>query len=265
MASPISQVRYYHEVLIGQLVPQIGEAIDIDKKNFALIKTGLYFHKATTTACQDLFGGRIKSFKHFPLFGNDLLLPGKIAEIAPDVSITSSRYWDRSWNEEVLFWMKPPYHSIEQGTLLRLKGNQAKAAVPKPGHFRVRGVAGSGKTQALAYRAAKLASEGYDVLIITFNITLWHYIKDMIVRAPFNFEWSRITFTHFHGFCKDKLNEFGRRWPGPRDHENLPYEVKRTVQEQFFRSEVPEFVASVINGKSYHKYDAILIDEGQDY
>jgi len=252
---PVDQVEHYKEKLIGQLVPGIGEKMDKNEKNYGLIKTGIYFHKAKTTECQKKLGDKIKDFKYFPFFGYDCLKIERINEIVPDIKITSSYYWDRSWNEDILFWLLPPFHSIEQGTILRLKGNQIKIAEPQKGHFRVRGVAGSGKTQALAFRAGKLASQGFNVLVISYNITLWHYIKDMIARTPLNFSWGNFTFVHFHGFCKDILNEFGKRWPeSPKD--DLEY---------FFKSTVPKTVIETIEGKKYQKYDAILIDEGQDY
>ena len=41
--SPIKQAEHYKEVLIGQLIPLIGEAIDGNKRFFGLIKTGVYF------------------------------------------------------------------------------------------------------------------------------------------------------------------------------------------------------------------------------
>ena len=46
--SPIDQVVHYKEKLIGQLVPNIGESIDQNEKNFGLIKTCVYFHKSKT-------------------------------------------------------------------------------------------------------------------------------------------------------------------------------------------------------------------------
>ncbi|TKK65430.1 hypothetical protein FC093_20175 [Ilyomonas limi] len=264
--SPIDQVEYYKEVLIGQLVPSIGESIDRNEKNFGLIKTGVYFHKALTNVCRDKLGTKIKDYRYFPFFGYDSLIEGRLKEIVPDVNITSSRYWNKKWNEDVLFWLNPPFHSIEQGTLLKLKGNQIKLAEPKSGHYRIRGVAGSGKTQALAYRAGKLASQGYSVLIISYNITLWHYIKDMIARSPFAFSWALFTFTHFHGFCKTKLNEFGRMWPKSPERkdftDNAAYEA---ALEYFFKVTVTNTVIDAIKGKQYQRYDAILIDEGQDY
>jgi len=301
--SPISQVEHYKKKLIEQLVPSIGEAIDQNQRSFGIIKTGVYFHKEKTEICRKflekdesfkppLFGkdeslkpppfgkdeslkpppfGKDESLKHTLLFGYDCLAETRLKEIVPDVGIRSV-YWNRKWNLDILFWLNPPFHSIEQGTILKLKGNQVKVAEPKSGHHRVRGVAGSGKTQALAYRAGKLASQGLNVLVITFNITLWHYIKDMVARSPFNFSWNKITFTHFHGFCKDRLNELGREWPessqqnGVSNEEELnEKELNEKELEYFFKKTVPNAVERAISGAPYQKYDAILIDEGQDY
>lgn len=260
---PVDQVDHYKLVLISQLVPAIGEAIDKNKKKFALIKTGLYFHNASTQRCQEVIGPRFKRPEHYPLFGRDHLRKEFLEEIVPHLPYTGGSSWERRWNEDVLFWLRPPFHSIEQGTLLRMKGNQMRVAEPLPGHHRVRGIAGSGKTQALACRAAKLASQGCDVLVVTFNITLWHYIKDMIARAPFNFDWGRITFTQFHGFCQAVLNERGIKWP------KSPLAPNETAMEEaledFFRTTVTDAVATAVRDAPHPGYDAILVDEGQDY
>ncbi len=264
--SPVKQVEHYKEKIIGQLVPVIGEVIDQNQKNYGLIKTALYFHKVRSEKARDFFATAIKNFKNFPVFGNDSLQSQRLKEIVPEVEYSTSYYWDRKWNEELLFWLHPPYHSIEQGLKLNLKGNQIKIAEPRPGHHRARGVAGSGKTQALAYRAGKLAAMNLNVLIISFNITLWHYIKDMIARSPFNFKWDKITFTHFHGFCKDRLNEF--EYPFPKSPDRIHFASQDDYEEAlefFFKVTVPATVEIALQHHTYLKYDAILIDEGQDY
>jgi superfamily I DNA/RNA helicase len=180
----------------------------------------------------------------------------RLDDICPKFELKNSFFWESNWNKEILFWLKPPFHAANQGQYIKLNGNQIKVGTPLIGHHRVRGVAGSGKTQALAYRAASLMSQGNNVLILSFNITLWHYIKDMVNKCQFNFSWGQIRFGHYHGFCKDMLNEFGIDWPKPK-HIDL---------EIFFRLIVTN---SVITGcklsDGYEKYDAILIDEGQDY
>lgn len=252
--SPIRQVEYYKEKLTGQLIPQIGEEIDKNVQRYGLIKTSIYFHKATTEQAQELFKIQIKNFTYFPVFGRNTLSVTNLRQIVPDSYLPQSYYWTRDWNKEILFWLNPPFHSIEQGISLTLNNYQKKFAEPQKGHYRVRGVAGSGKTQVLAYRAGNLASQGYRVLILSFNITLWHYIRDMVSRSPFSFSWDKFTFGHFHGFCKDILNEFGEKWPS-----------ESGASEATFREIVPNKVLEVIKRGPYEKYDAIFIDEGQDY
>jgi len=252
--SPIKQVEHYKEKLSGQLIPQIGEEIDKNSKRYGLIKTSIYFHKATTQEAQELFKCQVNNFSVFPILGRDALISTNIRQIVPDSYLDHSYYWERDWNKEILFWLNPPFHSIEQGIKLTLNTHQKKFAEPQKGHFRVRGVAGSGKTQVLAYRAGNLASQGFRVLILSFNITLWHYIRDMIQRSPFGFNWNKFTFNHFHGFCKDVLNEFGEKWP-----------TESGDSEATFREIVPNKVLEVIRRGTFEKYDAIFIDEGQDY
>ncbi len=256
--SPVRQVEHYKEKLLGQLIPQIGEEIDNDSRGYGLIKTSIYFHKATTPEAQELFKEiferQKKKFEYFPIFGKDALIPSNIKQIVPDSYLNQSRYWKKDWNKDILFWLNPPFHSIEQGIKLTLNTHQKKFAEPQTGHFRIRGVAGSGKTQVLAHRAANLASQGYRVLILSYNITLWHYIKDMVQRSPFEFNWDRFTFGHFHGFCKDILNEFEEKWP-----------TESEDSEAIFREIVPNKVLDVIQPGTFQKYDAIFIDEGQDY
>ena len=251
--SPVKQVNYYKEKLTGQLVPQIGEKIDGNKKAYSLIKTALYFHNASTFEAQELFSNEIENFSYSPVFGKDLLNKNRLREMVPDVDV-KSYYWNKDWNKEILFWLSPPFHSVEQGTPLKLNYQQLKFSESISGHHRVRGVAGSGKTQVLSYRAAKLASKNRNVLILTFNITLWHYIRDMIQRSPFNFDWRNITITHFHGFCKDILNEYELSWPNELGND-----------ESIYQTIVPQFILDLVKGKNHHQYDAIYIDEGQDY
>lgn len=252
--SPIKQVEYYKDKIIGQLIPQIGENVDKNKQSYGLIKTAVYFHKSTTEKVQNLFKKQVRDFSNFPVIGYDALLPDNINNVIPDNSRAISTYWVKDWNKEFVFWLNPPFHTIEQGTFLNLIDEQKKFGEPQSGHYRVRGVAGSGKTQILAYRASKLASQGYRVLILTFNITLWHYIHDMVQRSRFAFSWSNLTTTYFHGFCKDILNEFGEKWPNKNDG-----------GESIFKKIVPDKVKEIISRNDFEKYDAILIDEGQDF
>lgn len=146
---------------------------------------------------------------------------------------------------------------MEQGQQLKLTAEQKRHTQPSPNqHQRLRGVAGSGKTLVIAQRAANIASHGQKVLVVTFNITLWHYLRDHISRAKFNFSWDRLEFWHFHGFCANFLKENDVQWPSDVEKEEL------------FNQRVPDLVVATVKSGINRKnrgYDAILIDEGQDF
>ncbi len=261
--NPVDQVSYYREQIIGQLLPHIGEKTDENRTAFGLIKTGLYFHKATTQQAKDKLYDSVKRrdgrdpFSYTPVIGHDSIEDNNLLIVVPDATRISSNHWKAEWNKEMLFWLKPPIHSIEQVSPLKISREQKWAATPESGHHRLHGVVGSGKTHVIAYRAASLAQQGKSVLILTYTITLWHYIKDLLQRAPVEFSWGKIRFGYFHGFCKDTLNELGIPWPGG--------DVTEQETEELFRAIVPNLVLKAINSNDHIKYDAILIDEGQNF
>jgi len=254
--SPLAQVDYYVKKLIEQLLPQVGEKVDSDSKAFGVVKRGVYFHNANSEEVRRLFPDTDE--RHTPMLGNDCLRADAIEMVVPDARRLASKYWQDAWNEEVLHWLRPPYHTIEQARTLPLTARQRDHAAPRKGHSRLRGPAGSGKSLVIAYRAGQLAAQGRSVLILTFNITLWHYLRDLIQRTPFNFDWSKITFNHFHGFCGDVLNQAGMKWPQLCDDSD-------SAREKFFREDVVAAVASAASQCAHVKWDAVMIDEGQDY
>lgn len=239
----IHQVQHYKEKMI-HLVPNMAEMIDYDSSFYGLIKTGIYLHKIPGNDARILFG----NIKYPLVIGFDDLIADNLNRIVPRAHNNLGSF-RQEWAMELEFWLNPPIHSKEQIQVIELTKDQKKYAKPKPGHRRLRGVAGSGKTLVIAHKAAQLASEGKKVLVITFNLTLWHYIRDMIARTPYEFEWANITFNYFHGFCKDVLNELNV--PKPYDFlENIVSTVDGAITDVYMDE---------------YKFDAILIDEGQDY
>lgn len=256
--NPIKQVERYRKNLMLYL-PQLGMNIDENIKRIASIKIGMYFHNSTTQEAKRF----IPNFKekHFLVFGKDLIHKNNLKQIVPDVNRDKSYFMNKYWANEIRFWLKPPFHSIEQGMKIKLSTEQKRHINPsEKQHQRLRGVAGSGKTLVIAQRAANLASAGKKVLIITYNITLWHYIRDNISRARYNFKWEQFEFNHFHGFCKNYLYENDIPFPEINNNSNN--------KDLFFDEKIPTLVIESMKkgkNKKNRNYDAILIDEGQDY
>jgi Nuclease-related domain len=124
---------------------------------------------------------------------------------------------------------------------------------------RVRGAAGCGKSLGLAARAARLASEGKDVLVLSFNSTLPHYLRDLAARrcrelgAPL----TQITFTHLHAICGRAAEDAKLSGVDPMTG-FLPGTLSR------FDELIERGVEAYRLGFG-PRFDAVLVDEGQDF
>jgi hypothetical protein len=253
IASPIKQIERYRENLINLYLPEVGESIDKDSRILGLFKLGLYFHYMTTKQANALV-----PTKDYIVLGYDGLVPDRLSSVVPDIQYAVSKYMKPDWAKGIRYWLLPPQHALEMGQTIRLTGEQRRHTEPASGqHQRLRGVAGSGKTLVIAHRAARLAEQGKRVLVVTFNITLWHYIRDFVSNSPYKFEWSLIEFNHFHGFCRNFLSENDIPWPG--NGENIAELLTKVVPEVVLKTR-----EAGINANN-REYDSILIDEGQDF
>ena len=123
----------------------------------------------------------------------------------------------------------------------------------------IRGVAGSGKTLILSSRAKLLSKEHPDwkILILCYNISLANGIQQMVthmLNEPedlFDFDFTNNTVES----PKDHQNVMVRNF-----HAWLKNDLK--IREQ----QIPDIITKLENNEAIlPKYDAILIDEGQDF
>lgn len=243
------ELTYYQNKVIKDLIPEMGEMIDEDPRNLTLIRTGIYVHHLNNHDASDMF-----DYCRYPqIIGNDDLAPEKLHTVIRGYQFEHSNFMKGEWALELEFWLNPPKH-VEKRTRIELTERQKGLTKPKEGHQRIKGVAGSGKTLIIANRAANIAKDGRKVLIITFNRALWPYIKDMVDKTPINFDWSYITFRHFHGFCIDFLYDRGIPVPSAKD---MKY-------KEYLDEIVHLILLNTEKIKEKHLFDAILIDEGQD-
>ena len=121
------------------------------------------------------------------------------------------------------------------------------------GHRVIHGVAGSGKTMILIYRAEQLARAAVatkPILVLCFNKALAGRLES-ILRARGVDE--RVIVRHFHGWCADLVKNY--QLPLPKEGEAEPFQrqaeaVCRAVD-----------TGAVPGGQ----YTAVLIDEGHDF
>ena len=255
--NPISQVSRYRRNLIDLYMPNLGEKVDENRKALAALSISIYFHKMTTLTAQELL--KHETRKRCIVIGNDYLTPQSLKWVVPDTERNSSYVMKEELAEQLRVWLNPPFHALEQGKPLELNKQQTRYAKPTPGKRQLLcGVAGSGKTLVVAQRAAQVAAEGKNVLVLTFNITLWHYVRDHVQRAGFGFKWTNIEIRHFHDFC----------WAYFDENDISDERPDKTFDDDYYRIFVPEKLMAAKKGgqnAANRNYDAILIDEGQDF
>lgn len=159
--------------------------------------------------------------------------------------------------EKIQEFLRPPAHKKEDGKIIKLTQQQKDLVLHTPNSWRrVKGVAGAGKTIIITQKAANIASCGKKVLIICFNKTLKTYIKSNLDKTQKDFDWNLIECHHFHEFMKIFIEE-----------NDLNIENKGGSFEEY-EKKLLENVAKLIKSQTNHKarqYDAILIDEAQDF
>ena len=130
------------------------------------------------------------------------------------------------------------------------------------GYRRVRGPAGSGKSVALAARAAMLACEGKRVLVCTKVITLCNYLKSLVEQFIPQEVSGQIIFDHFHSWCKDVCENTGYK----AAYDNLW--LQDYSNEEILNYRMAELVSALYetpDTPNLPRYDAILLDEGHDF
>lgn len=121
------------------------------------------------------------------------------------------------------------------------------------GHRVIHGVAGSGKTLILGYRAEHLANLfARPIAILCYNKTLASKLSDMIHQKGLA---DRVVAINFHAWCMRQLDTY---------HVERP--AKSANLDAFFEACVDHVIRGVDRGLIPRgQYDAVLIDEGHDF
>ena len=163
--------------------------------------------------------------------------------------------------KELLFPMvrsDPPRRSgedqyAERADRLKVLDNHQEAIARKyeSGHRIILGPSGSGKTLILVHKAAFLRQYNpkiKSILFICYNITLVNYIKRLLSEKKVPLGENGVEVLHFFELCSKFLG-----------HE-IAYEKEELA---YYDLIVQETLSKIAN--SPIKYDAILVDEGQDF
>ncbi|AYQ27850.1 DNA helicase II [Polaromonas sp. SP1] len=123
------------------------------------------------------------------------------------------------------------------------------------GHRVIHGVAGSGKTMILGYRAEYLAKAhtptSKPILILCFNEPLGVKLHSVMNAKGLS---GKVHVRHFHKWCRDQLVAFGQTLPAQVSSKQFVEELVQRVIAAVDRKHIPS-----------GQYQAVMIDEGHDF
>lgn len=259
--NPVEKVFLYKKEIQDLYCPRLDQ-----QSGLAVVTAGIIFPSADDERVAALlrpcreYRKMQEWAKYNPIAGRHALEASDLRAVFPEAMRTSSKYMTPELADDLRLWLVEPDAPKTQRRPLELDEAQRKLATTRTasGFRRITGAAGSGKSVVLAARAANLVAEGKDVLVVTFNITLLNYLADSAVR---NFPGARknATWLNFHHWCKRVCDLSGHE----ADYRSL------WTSEGFFPDKaICNLVELILDGDEAElvpRYDAILVDEGQDF
>lgn len=274
--SPIDQVLKYKNNLFDLHVDKLLERKIKDIRHFNIVACAVYFHCATQSKVEDLLVNPYKAdkrYQDFLRYNIDLIGCDGLEEVRFN-EILQTRYLSRD-KHSFLFTgdlyenfkriLSPSVHLKSQGEPYNYSPKQREIIYSQTLEQRVKGVFGSGKTTVLAARAVQAYKRALDrntnprILILTFNITLKNFIHDKLMRVDETFPLESFIIINYHSFINAELNNLNIEFHIPDD---IPEdEIGRFLEQNYYSntSLFDKHKAEIV------KYDAVLIDEIQDY
>ncbi|MBO5466219.1 MAG: AAA family ATPase [Prevotella sp.] len=290
VSSPIDQVLKYKENLYTLHLDELYEMRIRDYKYTKMISCAVYFHNASQAKVEEFLVKPYSADKKYQKFlannikliGSDTLIKDRFDKILWNLYLLSnkeSKLFSDSLYESITHFLLPTTHQKEDGKRIKyLKKQEGIIFREDRNEFVVEGVEGSGKTTVLARRAVqeyiKWKHDDYEpqILILSYNITLINFIRDKINQVQETFDWKSFTILNYHQFIGNQLNNLDVKMVLPQfrttndsSERNQSHEQSQYLDRHYY-SNLQLFLE--LKNKIHSSnlsYDAILIDEMQDY
>lgn len=269
MSNPCALAESYRRAILDLYCPRLRSSFG--KHANQPVTAGLIVTSATTQRVRNLFGPLQDELARrrqelFPIVGFNDLRPERLGEVFPLHEEQASQPMSDDLAEDLRGWLREPAFSQEQRNPPILDATQRRVATTRTntGFRRVKGPAGSGKSVALAARAAELAEAGKRVLVCSYNITLNNYLRDLTRQYARTSGKQRpdVEFVNFHSWCQQVCAQAGQS-------DELFELGRRHKTDKFLEQVMPGFTESLLRSPDRSAklptYDAILVDEGQDF
>ncbi|WP_022835022.1 nuclease-related domain-containing DEAD/DEAH box helicase [Salisaeta longa] len=313
IGDPVDQADGARRALFQTLLPPAGQAQSENTKLFGFARAGVFLTRASRKAIEGvrdrMYERHGSQARHYGLASRATLATDDLSTLIPILGyavgtpsqhvrtiedVFASIGIERPWHEVLHQQLHPTPDEVQQNRPLQLTPQQQAAARSTAHRLLITGPAGSGKTLVLARRAARaLLREDATVLMLGFNITLWHYVRDMVARAVRGVVREGQVFTaserramgkaelrrrindelaarytramnglmiiHYHRFAYNLLKSIGVNF----DNED---EDERALHEYLLEPENAKNIRHAVEkGEIFGPYDVLLVDEGQDW
>ncbi|WP_078544717.1 nuclease-related domain-containing DEAD/DEAH box helicase [Litchfieldia alkalitelluris] len=270
--NPINQVENYKKnILKSELTNSVYLAERYKHNYYACIETVVYFHGATKAQALAFCQGSHSHTKIWTIEDIEEINSQKTLNprshtyaLSRDQSSFNHQGLLEELVKELSKHLQYADYNYERRQPFVLTRAQRELAELSPGSIRRwSGVAGAGKSLILAEKAVNALRDDKRVIILTFNITLRHYLRDLVSQqfGEGSFEGERkklrkdLTIIHFHELLKVIMTE----------HElEVDFDDENPDFTQRWMNKINVYL-STNRKKSQFNYDYILIDEGQDF
>ena len=274
--SPIDQVLKYKNNLYDLHVDKLLEKKINDIRHFRIVTCAVYFHCAKQSRVEGLLVNPYREDRKYQdflkfnidLFGRDGLEEARFNEILQRRYLSKDKHsflFTGDLYQNFKRILSPSIHMKAQGEPYTYSPKQREIIYSTTLEQRVRGIFGSGKTTVLAARAVQAYKRALSrnnnprILILTFNITLKNFIHDKLMRVDETFPLESFIIINYHQFINAELNNLNVEIVVPDD---CPEEKVSEYLENNYYGNLNLFDKHKID---IVKYDAVLIDEIQDY
>ena len=261
----ISQVDRHKDEIFYIYCPRLTKKIE-----FSVITAGLIFPFARERNLNELAVPFQKHAQYNPITGYETIKNKDIEKIYPGAF---KKYDHMFMTEDIAndlkSWIIEPSYPSKPKEDFELGEFQKRLAFKRTrsGYRRIRGPAGSGKSIIVSAKASRLASMGKKVLVVSYNITLLRYLRDLVSKYGNN-NSNKIVWMNFHCLCRRlykerNIKEYREVWENYFSNDEL--EINDNL---LFRITIPKIIFRSLEKKPLvdrQKYDAVLVDEGQDF
>ena len=290
--SPQSQVFKYKTNLYDLHIRELGLNEAINKHYFSLTKVWVYFHNSSKNIIDNIYSNPLnkilskindlnfefkekgmiyenyeKKLNYLTRIKKKIERDKAISFYKDNLTILLNKLNKMDENslfndliyDEISRRLSPPEFTHSQSKTITFTSAQNKISESSAELRKVKGVAGSGKTEILSRRAVNARKRhSSEVLILTFNLTLRPLIKDRLSNIQGTTKPNGIEVTNYHQFFRSMCNLVGF-------DENEYVEKQKTsiISDDYF--DILYNNESIFEGKETIRYNTILIDEIQDY